>query len=172
MPTKERFAEIIGSGIWNCTGKWVLNGSTWSAPFAVPGRCTPRNRDNLSTHDTLRKPSLGGHDYRKLYRDGRFELISSPCKHGEQVSTGGSIRSGHPCAPTLTTSTNPDEGTVTPKLELPATETTRIQLAIFQLKPVAAPAHGVASQSSLSTPQPRPNPATEAARAAETVAGR
>jgi len=25
----------------------------------------------------LRKPSLGGHDYR-LYRDGRFELISSP----------------------------------------------------------------------------------------------
>jgi hypothetical protein len=25
MPTKERFAEIIGSGIWNCMGKWELN---------------------------------------------------------------------------------------------------------------------------------------------------
>lgn len=34
-------------------------------------------QENLSTHDTLRKLSLGGHDYRP-YRDGRFELISSP----------------------------------------------------------------------------------------------
>jgi hypothetical protein len=34
-------------------------------------------QENLSTHDTWRKLSLGGHDYR-LYRDSRFELISSP----------------------------------------------------------------------------------------------
>jgi hypothetical protein len=44
-------------------------------------RCAPAlhamQQDNQSTHDTWRKLSLGGHDYR-LYRDGRFELISSP----------------------------------------------------------------------------------------------
>ena len=34
-------------------------------------------QENLSTHDTWRKLSLGGHDHR-LYRDSRFELISSP----------------------------------------------------------------------------------------------
>ena len=60
-------AEIIGSGIWNCMGKWELNGVN----LVRTVRCA------RSLHAMQRKLSLGGHNYR-LYGDGRFELISSP----------------------------------------------------------------------------------------------
>jgi hypothetical protein len=89
---------------------------------------------------------------------------------GEQVSTGGSMERA-PLPPTLTTSTNPDEGTSHAERSFPATKQPG-SACHFSTQTGRRASSRCGQPGSLSTPQPRPNPAREAARAAETVAGR